>query len=184
MIDDIIRPTAFQTGEIICESLFNFPFTSFIRASEELYLKANVTRINYLNELFLLTAVALIYAVRSAKVSNEIIDEVIKGFLSKLTFSKTEMAAFAIRNIDEVCPYYAEANQDDLDKPKNSGDLSDIYMAFGDRILLLYGEETEERGNACALLTMMLPKALWVANFNAAKETLEWSGLLSASQSS
>jgi len=175
-----IKPSPYQVGEIIIAGLFEFPFDSFVTQRDaNLFSTATITRFDFLNELFLLSVAATMHAVETAGISSDLVNNIFKGMTDKLAASSNEMAAFAHKNIEEAYPYYVEASEQVITNPEDDLDLSEIELAFGDR-LFFYGEESDERGNACILLCAATPKAVWPAQLNGASATLAWSGLVNA----
>jgi hypothetical protein len=178
--DAEIKPSPYQVGEIIISGLFEFPFDSFVTQRDaDLFSAATITRSDFLNELFLLSVAATMHAVETAGISSDLVNNILKGMTGRLAVSSNKMAAFAHKNIEEAYPYYVEASQQPLTNPEDDLDLSEIELAFGDR-LYFYGEESDVRGNACVLLCAVTPKAVWPAQLNGATATLAWSGLVNA----
>ncbi len=126
-----------------------------------------------------MSVAATMHAVEIAGISSGLVNNIFKGMTDKLTASSNEMAVFAHKNIKEVYPYYVDSFEQVITNPEDDLDLSEIELAFGDR-LFLYGEESDERGKACVFLCAATPKAVWRAQLNGATATLAWSGLVHA----
>lgn len=175
-----IKPSPYQVGEIIIGGLFEFSFESFVtQIDTDLFSTATITKSDFLNELFLLSVAATMHAVETSGISSDLVNNIFRGMTDKLAASNNEMAAFAHKNIEEAYPYYVEASEQVITNPEDDLDLSEIELAFGDR-LFLYGVESDERGEACVLLCAVTPKAVWPAQLNGATATLAWSGLVNA----
>ena len=173
-------PTAEQTGFAIGICLNQMPLLHPSKARHtELLAEAEISEMQLLNERFLISFCAAGYAINQAlgnTPNGKAVHEGLRRFLSDQ--GENSSAAYALAELELGLSYYSEAALEDLKSGTPApGDLSDIEMAFGDRLLEL-GDDNKKRAIACMHLSMDVPSALWNAHTNSALQMLHDAKLL------
>lgn len=168
------NPTAEQTGFAIGICLNQMPLLHPGKAQHtELLEQAEITETQLLNERYLLSFCAAEYAINEA-LGNTPDAKAVHDGLRRFLFEQRDnpCAEYALAELEAGVSYYTEAALEDLNVGVPApGDLSDVEMAFGDRLLDL-GDDNKKRAVACIHLSMDVPSALWNAHTNSALQML------------
>ena len=167
-------PTVEQTGFAIGFCLNQMPLLHPSKAQQiELLAEAEITETQLLSERFLLSFCAASYAIDQAlgNTSNaKAVHDGLRRYLSD--HRQNPCVAYALAELESGVSYYTEAALEDLQVGAPvDGNLSDIEMAFGDRLLDL-GDDNKKRAIACIHLSMDVPSALWNAHTNSALQMM------------
>jgi hypothetical protein len=174
------QPTPEQAGHAIGLSMRYVPLISSVR--EELLEALKLVGIPsevYINERYLLSACAALSAISQCLQDSPYAAEVTSGFLRCLvernqgTFEK-----YVLERLNEARGYYDEAARSDENRiDKTLGGVSEIELAFGDRVFANI-PETQEMQRAYLTLSLVTPKAIWDSQFQMVLQMLTDAGLL------
>ena len=119
------------------------------------------------------------HAIEAAYLTPDLETEVASGLFQWASELQPHLSQLLLSALDDVTDLYAEAFTQDQVNPSPISDLTEIENAFGERLFEM-GEENEVRGRACCLLSLVLPKTLWPAQYTLAKHMLCDAGLVTA----
>ena len=171
-LQESVAPEA-QAGRVIAHALLRLPFIASVSPEEQdLLADAEIHEKSFLRERILL-CVCAIEATLDDALAPDVARDVRRAFRSTLS-NEAALPTVAVSGeiLDKLTSYYIDAVEVDATGTNALvDDLSDLECAFGDRLLAL-GEDNELRGRACVMLSMSLPKVLWSAGAQIAREVL------------
>jgi len=171
------QPTPSQAGHAIGLAVFHLTSQLWTPQDVKSLQSAGITAEQFQAELLLLTAAAAMNAIETAQLLPRIESEVASGLFDWARELPQHLSQLLIATLDDATDYYSEAFAVDQESPRPISDLAEIECAFGDRLLAM-GEDNEVRGRACCMLSLVLPKTLWPAQFKSARSMLCDAGLV------
>ena len=175
------QPSPSQTGHAIGLAVFSLTAQLWNLSDLKALQAADITIEQYQAELLLLSASAAMHAIETAGTSPEIESQVASGLFQWARSLPKHLSELLLGALDDSTDLYSEAFAIDTESPRPLAELAEIECAFGDRLLAM-GENNEVRGPACCLLSFVLPKTLWPAQYQAARVMLQDAGLISVPQ--
>ncbi len=171
------RPTPHQAGRVMGRSIQAL-IEQFRETLNEQWLgEAELSSNEYMAELFLVSAASAMHAVESSRLSPEVEYGVASGFYEWIRGLPGATRDLLSAQLETATDYYAEAARNDSESTADAGQVSDMEMAFGDR-LLSRGEDNERRGSACLKLAVVLPSTLWSTHYKSACQVLRDASLV------
>ena len=117
------------------------------------------------------------HAVETAGLTPAVESQVAAGLFGWVRGLPKHQSNLLLSTLDDATDMYSEAFAIDQDNPKPVTELAEIECAFGERLLAM-GENNEVRGPACCLLSLVIPKTLWPAQYSSARSMLQDAGLI------
>ncbi len=172
------QPTPSQAGHAIGLAVFNLTSNLWGAVDDESLRSAGITVQQYRAELLLLAASAAMHAIESAGLTPDIESKVAGGLFAWVRSLSSAPRELLLTTLDEATDMYAESFAIDKANPRPVTEVADIEEAFGERLLAM-GENNAIRGPACVRLALVIPRALWPAQYSSARQMLQEAGLVS-----
>lgn len=150
------------------------PLIEFVNEYQLDQLKiTGIAEEDFINERYLLSASAALSAIHQALLNSPHAETVAASFLDYLSDLRgSALGNYLLAEIHEVRQYYEEAAHDDAAIGElEPGKMSEIELAFGDRLFRNLSESAE-LARAYGVLSIVQPKMIWDSQFSMAIQML------------
>ncbi len=164
-MNQIISHDPFDTGYAIGFSMKQVPFLEQVSDDQLMSLSLlSLTPDDLRKERYLICMAAALCTIRSSLQDSNQRNAAVEGYQACLaTHVEKSLYEFLQASSFEACDYYQSAADDDGEiEWAAAGEVSEIELAFGDRLFNRSPrEETGAATRACLALTMVTPRTIW-----------------------